>query len=122
VRSMDASGADRIVGEVDGVDWYHVPIWSPDGRTLAVELITFGEHGDTPRLGLVDVENGVGREVDVDLYHGVSKEWSPDSTTLLISPSIGITAQRQLLVDARTLQVSTPPWTSTSYPAWQRLP
>ena len=75
-----------------------------------------------PRLGFVDVQSGEGHRVDLVLYDGLSKEWSPDSSTLLISPVIGSDPQQQLLVDASTLEVTTPPWSTASYPSWQRRP
>ena len=76
-------------------------MWSPDGRTLAVELLTITDYRDVPRLGFVDVRSGEGRRVDdLVLYDGLSKEWSPDSSTLLISPVLRDDPQQQLLVDA----------------------
>ena len=96
---MAGAGEDRIVGEVEGVDWAAGPIWSPDGRTLAVELMTITDYRDVPRLGFFDVRSGEGHRVDLVLYDGLSKEWSPDSSTLLISPVIASDPQQQLLVD-----------------------
>ena len=122
LRPMAGAGGDRIVGEVQGVDWASSPLWSPDGRTLAVELLTITDYRDVPRLGFVDVQSGEGHRVDLVLYDGLSKEWSPDSSTLLISPVIGSDPQQQLLVDASTLEVTTPPWSTASYPSWQRRP
>jgi Tol biopolymer transport system component len=123
LRPISGEGEDRIVGAVEGVDWTSWPVWSPDGRTLAVELLTITDYRDVPRLGFVDVATGVGRRVDdLVLYDGLSKGWSPDSSTLLISPVLGSDPQQQLLVDASTLEVATPAWSTASYPSWQRRP
>ena len=92
----------------------------PDARGRAQ---TITDYRDVPRLGFFDVRSGEGRRVDdLIVYDGLSKEWSPDSSTLLISPVLRDDPQQQLLVDASTLAVTTPPWSTASYPSWQRRP
>ena len=122
VRAMDGAGSDRVMDDIDGVDWVSWPLWSPDGRTLAAELMTITDYRDVPRLGFYDVGTGVGRRVDdLVVYDGMSKEWSPESDKLLLSVVLGDDPQPQLLVDPTTLTVTTPSWSATSYPSWQRV-
>jgi Tol biopolymer transport system component len=117
IAATDDSG-DRIVANAPGVSWTAWPLFSPDGRTLAVEQI--GPE-DVRRIAFVDVADGSVRTSSLTMPQGASKEWAPDGSTLLVT--VNDTDGRplpQVVVDPATGAVSASSSGATSYPAWQR--
>ena len=93
----------------------------PDGTVMfrheglvPIELWTF----DTGVLDADGIPHGEGH--DAANENGAQYRWSPDGTSVLVTP-LGGTNRDERIVDAATGAVRTVAWSSTSYPAWQRL-
>jgi dipeptidyl aminopeptidase/acylaminoacyl peptidase len=116
------SGADRRVADDPAIEFTAWPRFSPDGRTLSVELKEGrGGLSDETRLAFIHVASGVVTPTGLDLTQGAALEWSPDGTVLVASVN-GDDDQMQphVLVDPVTGRVTPAPWTAVSYPSWQR--
>jgi Tol biopolymer transport system component len=96
------------------------PVWSPDGRLLAVNR--WFERDGPYEIAFLDPSVGTITETDVDVTHGAAKEWAPDGTRLFVSPNDEQDKPLpQVLVDPVDGTFSLAPWTGRSYPSWQRL-
>lgn len=121
VHVMNADGTDlHAVGPDDAASTAD-PIWSPDGRYLAVNR-WFDQKNGPYKIAFIDPRSGTVTETEVDVTHGASKEWAPDATRLVVSlwDKDG-NALPQLLVNPVDALFRPAPWEGRSYPSWQRL-
>ncbi len=123
MRVLDLqSGEDRTIGDMPEVLYYSGPVISPDGSRVLTEQVMSVDGVDVPRLAIVDVGTGAVTLADLLTPHGVSYEWSPDGTTILVSARDSEKRpQPHVLIDPTTGAVTPAPWDATSYPAWQRV-
>jgi Tol biopolymer transport system component/DNA-binding winged helix-turn-helix (wHTH) protein len=94
------------------------PSWSPDERTLAVEIMD----GSSTHAGVIDLATGTLRQLTAESGHTWVRSWSPDGTR------IAMAAQRRGQwrlgwVDARTGRLGEfappePPRVYVRYPEW----
>ena len=131
VHVMNADGTgDRIVGH-DANSWGEwTPLWSPDGSRLLIYRKT-GRPADwsAPETIAVVTVDGSHPDVTIDAAPappgGLSDDyrvWAPDGRTILVTPTGEKWAPYpQVLWDATTGASIATPWSTTSYPAMQRL-
>jgi dipeptidyl aminopeptidase/acylaminoacyl peptidase len=64
--------------------WFaFLPRWSPDGKEIAF----YGAPpGETDRIYLVSADGGSPRQVDTGDFAVIDQTWSPDGTSLILSP------------------------------------
>jgi DNA-binding SARP family transcriptional activator/Tol biopolymer transport system component len=77
MQIMDAGGA--VLDEVDGLRWYRQPVWSPDGRRIAV--YTGGRY--KPTLGIYDVQTRL--MTPIAGASGFFPSWTPDGRRVVFS-------------------------------------
>jgi hypothetical protein len=94
------------------------PRFSPDGRTLFVERAE--RIGDGSSLAFVDVATGKVTMSDLHIPEGGAFEWAPDGSVVVASVRTGDEMAPHVLVDPATGRVTPAPWSTTSYPSWQR--
>ncbi len=108
-------------GEVVDEGW---PAWSPDGTKIALNRWTRLDDGnqDSHPIGVVDVASGITRDLGVTSVNGwVQWGWSPDGKSILEVPGTpNDDANRLLVVDATTGEVTRTEWSSGYAPSWQR--
>ena len=117
VEILDAAGAlVRRLQSDPGAAYEGWPAWSPDGTRVVLERL-YGS-ADAASYAVVPVDGGQA----VPTGPGVSgpgerADWSPDGTKLLFKNDDGV----RLLLDAAGGPAVRLPWSSPSYPAWQRV-
>jgi Tol biopolymer transport system component len=85
VRMDLQSRSETVVASIPG-DFFRIPSVSPDGRTIAVSAMSFGEKGG--RIFLVPVTGGEAVELyrtpaDADIEYLGNLSWSPDGHFIL---------------------------------------
>ena len=109
-----------------GAVWSSGASWSNSGSRLAL-LIGYSARDADTELTVMTVDGAViSAKTDLapmvtDIWCRPSAEWSPDDTSILVTPvdSSG-GAQPQVLWDPLTGASRPAPWAATSKPAWQR--
>jgi Tol biopolymer transport system component len=118
---MDADGSNpREVGATPGIWFTGWPVWSNDGTKIAVQRARgTSASGVSLPYAIIDVRS----ETIIETGPAPSccrVEWAPDDSALLFLQEIG-GVSRQLLLDPDGGPATELPWTSDSYPSWQRL-
>jgi len=86
VSVTDVDGAAELTvfdGSGRGPEWWiGSALWSPDGRKLAVDAGPYGEPYPTAAGWHTYLVNVDGSGEPIDLFEGLSEEWSPDGSAL----------------------------------------
>jgi len=102
----------------DGRESIGYPAWSPDQRSLAVEI----KDGASTQLGVVDLGTGTVRRVTSDRGQTWVRSWSPDSRQVAVAAlRDGTWSVRSIAVDTGREVVITPagpPRVYARYPDW----
>jgi len=122
VANADGSN-DRVLSVGSGVTFAGWPAWSPDGKRIVLQrgLISGAEPMVFGAPDVIVNADGTGTPMVVGPSlppEGRAIDFSPDGTKLLMSPNNG---SPQVIYPAEGGPTITPPWTSNSGPAWQRL-
>jgi Tol biopolymer transport system component len=106
-----------------GATFQDNPEWSNDGRRLAVTR-GYAQHNEDMVLAVLPAD---GSGSGVETNHGITGccdtnfEWSPDDSTILVTPENSDGAAVQQLLWSPSTGATTPVgWVSTSNPTWQR--
>ena len=125
IIAADGTG-DRVLATHPDVRWEAFKAWSNDGKRL-ITARGYTGLGDDVRVAVVPVDgSNLGVEIEypgsVQLECCSSWEWAPDDTTILGIPTDASgQALSQVMLDPKTGKSRTVPWSTNSYPAWQRL-
>jgi dipeptidyl aminopeptidase/acylaminoacyl peptidase len=125
-RIVDADGMnDRELPVPLGTVWNTGTEWSNDGTRLFV-VRGYSDAFDDVRAAIVPVDgSSAGDELEIEGTVNasccVSFEWAPDDQKILLTPTSGVGALPQLLIDIETGEATPAPWGANSDPAWQRL-
>jgi Tol biopolymer transport system component len=97
------------------------PMWSPDGRSLVI--LRWGPTEGSGRIAFVPADgHDPGRDLGPDLTKGPDGawqvSWAPDGSQLL---AFSNTTLELRSIDPATGESTTPSWTSTNLPNWQRV-
>jgi dipeptidyl aminopeptidase/acylaminoacyl peptidase len=119
VMNADGSGLRRLVTGDDRTGRSEAnPVWSPDGRRLAILRWYYGEGSDVPDvrpITVVDVERGTQVEMSIVSPNGyLGFSWSPDGEILL---AVADDDRRVVLLDASTGVIRLDPGWDTEGPA-----
>lgn len=106
-----------------GATFQDAPAWSNDGTRLAITR-GYAEYNEDMALAVIPAD---GSGVGVESAHGLTGccdtnlQWSPDDTSILVTPEdLEGTMTQQLLLDPSTGASVPAPWTASNPPAWQR--
>lgn len=117
---------DRLADPTADVFWDALPLWSNDGKRLAL-LRGYEDGYDDVTAAIVKADGG---GLIAETPHGEALmweccavlEWAPDDSAILISRADQLAVlHAQALIDPNTGAVSDVPWSATSDPSWQRL-
>jgi Tol biopolymer transport system component len=127
VHIMSADGRDdRLLPMPPDAVWQMSPAWSNDGTKLLVIRGYSGGYEEGVAVAVPVDGSSPGVEID---FPGVINaeccstwEWAPDDSMILGTPT-DVTGRRleQVLLDPVAGSYRILPWTTTSYPSWQRL-
>jgi Tol biopolymer transport system component/DNA-binding winged helix-turn-helix (wHTH) protein len=70
-QPLDGGARSQVTRDAEAVSY---PVWSPDGRTLAVEI----KRGDQTHVGIVPSGGGMVEPVTADVGQSWPHSWSPD--------------------------------------------
>jgi Tol biopolymer transport system component len=118
----DGTGDRRLPGPADTEINEAWPVWSPDGRWIAVEHFTFGSPGDDwvallPSDGSAPARDLLPRST-ASPDGGLVKVWTPDGSRLLVrSDGTG----KMFSIDPATGAIETIPWAASDLPDTRRL-
>lgn len=118
---MDADGSDRReLAATPGIWFTGWPVWSNDGTRLAVQRAR-GTSASGVSLPYAIITVATGQIVETGEPPSCCRiEWAPDDSSLLFLQEVdGVS--RQILLDPDGGPSTTLPWTSDSYPNWQRV-
>ncbi|HZM72792.1 MAG TPA: hypothetical protein VFC71_05400 [Candidatus Polarisedimenticolia bacterium] len=128
VVAADGSG-DRRLPVPAGTTCQEPVAWSNDGTRVVVVRNLAGS--DLAVFAIVPADgSGVGLDTTgltkkiegLGGLSGVTGEWAPDDTAILVTPTgAGDSPLPQLLIDPLTGASRPAPWAATSQPTWQRL-
>ena len=130
VRVVEADGTgNRALPVPSGTTCQEPVAWANDGTRLVVVRNRAGS--DLAVLAIVPADgSGTGLETEgltkkiegLGGLSGVTGEWAPDDTAILVTPiAADDTPLPQLLIDPLTGIIRPAPWVATSVPTWQRL-
>lgn len=124
LKVIRTDGTDDRTLHWDNASFSGWPVWAADSKRIMFqrafptpdERFAFGHP-----LAIANADgSGKAREIGPKLFgDGAHAELSPDGTTLLVRT---INTGTQILINPDTGEWSKVPWTSWSYPNWQRLP
>jgi hypothetical protein len=123
VMAPDGSGDRAILANKGGYE--ATPIWSNDGKQLLVLRYSAAYEGGIYGATLPIDAPTTGVETDRPLIKAgeccTFQEWSPDDSTVLVTPiDQSFLPTQQLQWDVRTGHVTTTTWGTVSQPTWQR--
>jgi dipeptidyl aminopeptidase/acylaminoacyl peptidase len=102
VHVMNADGSDlrRLIADDRPGRSEAQPVWSPDGRHLAILRWYYGGAADVRPITVVDVDSGKQVEMSIVSPQGyLGFSWSPDGKELLVVPDDD---RRVMILDAST--------------------
>ena len=70
-QPLEGGARSQVTHDAEAVSY---PVWSPDGRTLAVEI----KRGDQTHVGIVPSGGGMVEPVTADVGQSWPHSWSPD--------------------------------------------
>jgi dipeptidyl aminopeptidase/acylaminoacyl peptidase len=115
---------DRTLPMPARATFQDAPAWSNDGTRLVVTR-GYGLHNEDMALAVLPAD---GSGAGVESAHGLTGccdtiiEWSPDDTSILVTPeNLDGAFTQQLLLDPSSGRTTPAPWTATTPPAWQRV-
>jgi Tol biopolymer transport system component len=130
IGNADGSGLRRVASQTESIPPGLTMIesdaaWSPDGRRIALNRWvgpagTYEYPWDRGGLVVVDVDNGVEREIGGELSFEYWT-WSPDGRSILLGRVHLNGTDRIVIVDVESGDTSLVPWDHLSAPSWQRL-
>ena len=97
VWTFDSEGREKR--QVTSSDVFRRPVWSPDGRRLAVG---WSPAVGVPKLGILDVNSGKVEPFSVepkDQPHGLPTDWSPDGQFIVFEDGIGEEVEQVWIAD-----------------------
>jgi Tol biopolymer transport system component len=108
-----------------GAHFQDAPAWSNDGTRLAIMRGYTSENEDMAiaivRADGTDIK-GVESKHKLTGCCNTLLEWSPDDTTILVTPeTLNQDGTQYLLLDPKTAAATTAPWTGLTPPNWQRV-
>ena len=118
----DGTGDVALPGPADPVVNEAWPVWSPDGRWIAVERFTFGEPGDDwaavlPSDGSAPARDVLPRRLGSP-DGGIVKAWTPDGTRLLARSN----GHRTMFsIDPVSGVIQDIPWSAVDLPDTRRM-
>lgn len=79
-RQLHVTGLDSFAPRAltDGGEWIGFPAWSPDERSLAVEI----KAGSSTHAGIADAQGGTVRRLTHERGHTWVRGWSPDANRI----------------------------------------
>ncbi len=125
VHIVNADGTgDVTLPMPDGATFQDAPVWSNDGKSLAVTR-GYAERNTDMVLAVIPPD---GSSTGIETEHGLTGccdttfEWAPDDSVILVVPfDLDGARKQQLLWDPLTGLTRPTPWAADSDPAWQRL-
>jgi len=114
-QPLDGGPRRRVTTDAEAVSY---PVWSPDGRTLAVEI----KRGDQTHVGLVPSTGGAVEAITGEAGQSWPHSWSPDGLRVAFAGerhgvwNIYSVTSRTKLVAPLTRFASSSGW--VRYPAW----
>jgi hypothetical protein len=122
VVKPDGTGDVTLPGPSDPLVHEAWPVWSPDGRWIAVEHFVFGEPGDDWLAMLPGDGSGPGRDIlprgPASPDGGIVKTWSPDGTRVI---AYNKGSGKAWSIDPTTGQVEDIAWPASDLPDIRRL-
>ncbi|HET7030239.1 MAG TPA: hypothetical protein VFI34_06990 [Candidatus Limnocylindrales bacterium] len=125
VHVVRADGThDRVMSTSPPVSQEAWPVWSPDGRSIAIQRWT--TEGDS-RIAVLPLDGGaappsIGPRHEFQRDEGWSTIWSPDGTHLLVRWDDTADKERSAyLVDPVTGDFQRVEWSIADHPTWQRV-
>lgn len=117
---MDADGSNRReLGTERGIWFTGWPVWSNDGTRIAVQRAS-GTAGSGVSLPYAIIDVASEQIVETGPAPSCCRiEWAPDDSALLFLQETG-GVRRQILLDPAGGPATELPWTTDSYPNWQR--
>ena len=123
IVNADGTG-DVTLPMPDGATFQDAPVWSNDGKSLAVTR-GYAERNTDMVLAVIPPD---GSSTGIETEHGLTGccdttfEWAPDDSVILVVPfDLDGARKQQLLWDPLTGLTRPTPWAADSDPAWQRL-
>lgn len=145
LRLIDiGSRQERVLASFAGTP--RSPVWSPDGRRIALEVLEPEDEGDAPRvlrrlrynvngvgfigerkwqIVLVDVETGAEQPIGDPRFHHFFPAWSPDGGRLALVTTRREAWDLEWVWDVYTVELARDRWTLLTasdgvamYPAW----
>jgi Tol biopolymer transport system component len=121
VVRADGSGDIALPGPADPTLHEAWPLWSPDGKRIAIERFVFGSDGQN-RIAVFPADGSAGaREVGPTIHGedaGLVKVWTPDGSRLV---SYARTTRESFIIDPATGTFVKAAWQATSEPDFRRL-
>jgi Tol biopolymer transport system component len=111
---------DRTIGATD-IDGYNQswPVFSPDGKTIALESWFGWKDGAVNTLAIAPTDlSSPAILVGPSVPHSLLKSWSPDGTRLLVNPQ---ETKDVYSIDPVSRTYELLPFQMDYVPAWQRL-
>jgi WD40-like Beta Propeller Repeat len=123
VVQPDGTGQVTLPGPADRLIHEAWPVWSPDGRSIAVEHFTFGDPGDDWLAVLPSDGSAPARDLlpraPANPDGGLVKSWSPDGTRVI---AYNKGSGKLWSIDPVSGQVEEVPWPAVDLPDIRRLP
>jgi hypothetical protein len=121
VIRADGTGDIALPGAADPTLHEAWPIWSPDGKSIAIERFVFAADGQA-RIALFPADGSAGaRDIGPTRHgedQGVIKVWAPDGTRVI--SYVRVTGET-FVIDPMTGKYEKAAWNASSEPDYRRL-
>ncbi|MEE8367931.1 MAG: protein kinase [Thermoanaerobaculia bacterium] len=92
---LDGSG-EKVLSTLKAPDTYDDPVWSPDGKTIAVAVFSFSE-GIKAQVMAIPVEGGEAKPISDQTWGGMDEiSWLPDGSGLVLTAADDPISRSQL--------------------------